>query len=209
MQNKFYAFAATAFLIGLASLNLNAQIVGANVFLKGNYVEVGINTCGAFGSPTAPPAGYHPTEGGLGFVADWESDGWDVGTPQYCGDYFVPGTPVEGWQIQIGDTWWTNTDQSCGGSDIPGDISDYSYIGGIYTGVWTGNLSAGAIDLDITAITTLPEDALYFVTRILLCNNGDAPLNDVYYKRNVDPDNDQPWSGDFTTDNVIVYQPPT
>ncbi len=209
MQNKFYAFAATAFLIGLASLKLNAQIVGANVFLKGNYVEVGINTCGAFGSPTAPPAGYHPTEGGLGFVADWESDGWDVGTPQYCGDYFVPGTPVEGWQIQIGDTWWTNTDQSCGGSDIPGDISDYSYIGGIYTGVWTGNLTTGAIDLDITAITTLPEDALYFVTRILLCNNGDEPLNDVYYKRNVDPDNDQPWSGDFTTDNVIVYQPPT
>ncbi len=210
MQNKFYAIAALALLLSLSSEHANAQIVGANCFLKGNYVEVGINTCGAYGTPTMPPAGYHPTESGLGFVADWESDGWDAGTPDYCGDYFVPGSPVEGWQIQIGDDWWTNTDQGCFGSDIPGDVSDYTYAAGIYTGVWTGTLTAaGGIDLGITQITTLPEDELYFVTRILLCNNGDEPLEDVYYKRNVDPDNDQPWSGDFTTDNEIVYQPPT
>lgn len=209
MQQRFYTFALAASILTFSGKQASAQIVGANVFLKGNFVEVGINTCGAYGTPSAPPVGYHPTEGGLGFVADWTLDGWDAGTPDYCGDYFVPGSPVEGWQVQIGPTWWTNTDQSCGGSDIPGDISDYTYAAGIYTGVWTGNLTAaGGIDLDITQITTLPEDALYFVTRILLCNNGPDPLNDVYYKRNVDPDNDQPWSGDFTTDNVIVYQPP-
>ncbi|MGB4931127.1 MAG: hypothetical protein WBP43_14220, partial [Chitinophagales bacterium] len=176
--------------------------------MKGLYVEVGINTCGAFGSSVAPPAGYHPTEGGLGFVADWESDGWATGTPIYCGDYFVPGTPVEGWQIQIGANVWTNTDQGCSPSDIPGDVTDYSFAGGIYTGTWTGNITTPTVDLDVTQITTLPEDKLYFVTRILLCNNGDEPLEDVYYKRNVDPDNDQPWSGDYTTSNVIVYQPP-
>lgn len=188
---------------------LSAQIVGADCFLKGEFVEVGINTCGAYGSPVLPPAGYHPTEGGLGFVADWESDGWDAGTPDYCGDYFVPGSPVEGWQIQIGPTVWTNTDQGCGGAAIPGDVTDYTYAAGIYTGTWVGNITTGSTDLEITQITTLPEDKLYFVTRILLCNNGDEALNDVYYKRNVDPDNDQPWSGEFTTDNIIVYQPPT
>jgi len=185
------------------------QIVGANCYLKGNFVEVGINQCGAFGSNTSPPAGYHPTEGGLGFVADWESDGWDTGSPDYCGDYFVPGSPVEGWQIQIGTDVWTNTDQFCDPDMIVGSITDYSYAAGIYTGVWTGNITEDGKDLSITAITTLPEDKLYFVTRILLCNEGDEVLEDVYYKRNVDPDNDQPWSGDYTTDNVIVYQPPT
>ncbi|MFI5170820.1 MAG: hypothetical protein ACHQFW_00430, partial [Chitinophagales bacterium] len=58
--------------------NLTAQIVGANAFLKGNFVEVGINQCGAYGSGNTPPVGYHPNPGlpGLGFVADWESDGW-------------------------------------------------------------------------------------------------------------------------------------
>lgn len=208
MQSKSYFVSILIAIIFLSSYTVSAQIVGPNCFLKGLYVEVGINTCGAFGSSVAPPVGYHPTEGGLGFVADWESDGWATGTPIYCGDYFVPGTPVEGWQIQIGANVWTNTDQGCSPSDIPGDVTDYSFAGGIYTGTWTGNITTPTIDLDVTQITTLPEDKLYFVTRILLCNNGDEPLEDVYYKRNVDPDNDQPWSGDYTTYNEIVYQPP-
>ncbi|HMX04269.1 MAG TPA: hypothetical protein PKE14_06340, partial [Chitinophagales bacterium] len=88
MQSRIIAVVAMV-VFSLFTINsATAQIVGANVFLKGNYVEVGINTCGAYGTPSAPPAGYHPTEGGLGFVADWESDGWGSGTPVYCGDYF-------------------------------------------------------------------------------------------------------------------------
>ena len=198
-----FAFALFAF-AGITS----AQIVGADGFMQGIFVEVGVNECGAYGSGDPAPAGFHPTEaGGLGFVADWESDGWDTGSPDYCGDYFVPGSPVEGWQVQVGSDVWTNTDQSCFTSDVPGSVTDYSFASGIYTTVWEGNIASE--DLSITQITTLPEDKLYFVTRILLCNDGDEPLNDVYYKRNLDPDNDQPWSGDFTTDNVIVYQPPT
>lgn len=197
---------AAVMLLGFSSAH--AQIVGENVFLQGLYVEVGINQCGAFGSGAAAPAGYHPTEFiGLGFVADWESDGWETGSPDYCGDYFVPGSPVEGWQLQIGSDTWANTDQGCFPDDIPGDVTDYSYASGIYTGVWEGSIASE--DLSITQITTLPEDKLYFVTRILLCNDGDTPIEDVYYMRNLDPDNDQPWSGDFTTYNEIVYQPPT
>ena len=166
MQSKSYFVSILITILFLTASTAKAQIVGANVFLKGEFVEVGINTCGAYGSPTAPPAGYHPTEGGLGFVADWESDGWTEGTPDYCGDYFVPGSPVEGWQIQIGDDWWTNTDQGCGGAEIPGDVTDYTFAAGIYTGVWSGNITAaGGIDLDVTQITTLPEDKLYVLVK--------------------------------------------
>lgn len=191
---------------------LSAQIVGANCYLKGNYVEVGINQCGAFGSNEAPPVDYHPTEIGLGFVADGDKDGWDEGDPDYCGDYFVPGSPVEGWSLQIGDASgsydvYYNTDQFCSPDDIPGEVTEYSYSGGIYSGTWEGDVDE--YDLHISQVTTLPEDKVYFVTRILLCNEGTEDINDVYYMRNVDPDNDQPWSGDFTTDNVIVYNPPT
>ena len=58
--------------------------------MQGTYVEIGVNTCGAYGSNATPPAGYHlPILSGLGFVADSDQDGWDVGTPEYCGDYFV------------------------------------------------------------------------------------------------------------------------
>ena len=103
------------------------QIIGSNCFLKGNYVEVGVNQCGAYGSNESPPGDYHETTPftGLGFVADPGEDGWDVGDPVFCGDYFVPGSPVEGWQVQIGATTYTNTDQSCGGAEIPGSITDH------------------------------------------------------------------------------------
>ncbi len=191
----------------LVSVAANAQIVGANAFMKGTYVEVGVNTCGVYGSNVLPPAGYHPTEfSGLGFVADSDMDGWNVGTPDYCGDYFVPGSPVEGWEIQVGAGVYTNTDQYCWTSEIPGDVTSYDYSAGTYTVIWEGNIAA--LNLSVTQTTTLPEDARYFVTRILLCNDGATDLTDVYYKRNVDPDQDQPWSFDFTTYNEVVYNPP-
>ncbi|MBC8048415.1 MAG: gliding motility-associated C-terminal domain-containing protein [Fimbriimonadaceae bacterium] len=205
-MNKFLLVVFTLLFMPLSQLS--AQLVGGDAFLKGTYVEVGINNCGAYGSGDNPPGGYHPNPTfALGFVADSDQDGWDIGSPDYCGDYFVPGSPVEGWQIQIGSSVYTNTDQSCWTSEIPGEVTGYSYGSGIYTGVWEGEISSH--DLGITQTTTLPEDALYFVTRILLCNNGTDTIEDVYYMRNVDPDQDQPWSGDFTTDNEVIYQPPT
>lgn len=33
----------------LVSVAAQAQIVGANAFMKGTYVEVGVNTCGVYG----------------------------------------------------------------------------------------------------------------------------------------------------------------
>ncbi|MBC8046433.1 MAG: hypothetical protein H7Y00_06530, partial [Fimbriimonadaceae bacterium] len=183
----------------------SAQIVGSNVYLKGNFVEIGVNQCGAYGSDESPPAEYHPTEAGLGFVADGDLDGWDEGDPEYCGDYFVPGSPVEGWQIQVGSDVYTNTDQYCSPAMVPGDVISYDYSGGTYTAVWEGDVPD--YDLTLTQTTILKEDKVYFVTMIQLCNDGLTDIEEVYYNRNVDPDNDQPWSGDFTTDNIIVSQP--
>src|SRR5688500_9331719 len=36
-----------------------ADTVGGNVFLQGNYVEVGIHPSGSFGSSVNAPAGFH------------------------------------------------------------------------------------------------------------------------------------------------------
>lgn len=189
---------------------LLAQIVGTNCFLKGNYVQIGVNSCGAYGSNAAPPAGYaYNVYSGLGFTADSDLDGWATGWPQYCGDYFVPGSPVEGWGIQIGDPIKAyNTDQYCWPTDIPGSISSYSCLAGVYTAIWEGDYISGSYNLHFTQETILKEDETYFVTRTTICNNNPSAVNDFYYMRNVDPDQDQPWSYDFTTYNEVVDQPP-
>jgi hypothetical protein len=88
---------------------VRAQMVGADVFIQGDYVEIGVGTGGWYGTGAAAPSGYHPRTPGptLGFVSDPDKDGFTVGTPTFCGDYFVPGFPQEGWDIQVGSLWAT------------------------------------------------------------------------------------------------------
>lgn len=197
------------FILSALSINsLHAQIVGSDGFMKGISAEVAVNECGVYCSQGSAPDGFHPNVGSaIGFVADADEDGWDVGDPQYCGDFFVPGTPEEGWALQHGDNVYTNHHQGCTDFDIPGSVSDYTYDAGLYTLTWEGSVESEGIT--VTQITTLPEDKLYFVTRVLICNETDSDLTNIYYMRNVDPDQDQPFCGTFDTNNEIVYNPPT
>ncbi|GAB3537893.1 hypothetical protein GCM10027443_31690 [Pontibacter brevis] len=88
----------------------DAQQVGGEAFLKGQYLEVGIAECGSFGTAGSAPAGYHPNMSGnrLGFVADADQNGWDIGTPPYNGEYFLPGSPEEGWGVEINGINYNN-----------------------------------------------------------------------------------------------------
>ena len=78
--------------------------LGDEVFLKGRYIEVGVHQVGSFGTAQNPGAGFIADQyvaytwyGGLGFIADFGRDGFDVGSPSaYSGDYFLPGSPMEG-----------------------------------------------------------------------------------------------------------------
>lgn len=182
-----------------------AQLSGNDAFLKGQYVEVGVSRTGSFGSEGAAPAGYHPNVGSqLGFVADADQNGFNVGTPPYSGDYFVPGTPEEGWGIQVNGSNYYNA-ALMGEFGIPasGPLT-YASSASEVSATWTG----GVAGLEITQRTYLPLNALYFVIQVKIKNTTGASIPNVYYFRNVDPDNEQPWTGVFTTRNTVVFQPP-
>jgi gliding motility-associated-like protein len=204
--------------------NVHSQITtGGDAFLKGKYVEVGICPMGAYGSVGNVPSGggYHPRPGGfgstLGFVADPDMDGWTTGSPAYIGDYFLPGSPQEGWDIQIdGDRMggWrgttTTTTSSVPGAapaDLPGSNTEYDTLGPKIYAVWSG--TATDYDLDIRITTSLDTNKVYFIGQVVLKNNGPVDLHNIYFNRTVDPDNEAAMVGcyDYTTENVIVYQP--
>lgn len=185
----------------------STQILGGRVFLQGNYVEIGISSCGVFGTTITPPLGYHHTEiFGLSFVADRDQDGWGVGTPSRCGDYSIPGSPIEGFQIEIDGVNYSNTDAGCAASAMPGSITEYLTDATSRTAIWNGDLPSPAVH--VRQVTQLNIDDLYMVNTITLINNSATTLNQIYYKRNIDPDNDQHWSGDYTTFNEIQSNPP-
>jgi gliding motility-associated-like protein len=203
-------------LLLICSRVATSQIIGTNVFLKGSRTEVGISNCGSFGTSAPPTAslGYHNNVPGrgLGFVADAGRNGWTVAgpapLPNYCGDYFLPGSPVEGFGVQIGTANFRNFNNStiCELNQTPGTILCYQNTPQRKSATWRSTgLVSGA--LRVSATTYVPDTALFFVTQVQLCNESAVTQRNVYYLRHLDPDNDQPWAGgSFTTDNTVVSQ---
>ena len=210
-MKKIYKALLFFLFLSLTFSSLNAQLVSGNAFLKGNFVEIGVTPCGSYGTRPAPPSGYHARSpgGGLGFVADPGRDGWSSGSPTFCGDYFLPGSPVEGWGVEVAGTSYINSDV-CGISTIPGSVTSYSSAAGTTRAVWQGTVGSGAgSGLRITQTTVVNDGDLFFITSLCICNTSLLPMTNVYYGRNLDPDNDQPISGDYTTRNAIEFQPRT
>ena len=212
--------------ISLFAAKANAQMDSCNIFLKGKYVEVGISPGGAYGSSVSAPAGYiaNGTSGGngygcdstggsthLGFIADPDMDGWAVGTPPFFGDYFMPGYPYEGWEIQVGASGPNG--QAFNGAGYIGALSganiSYTTSGTTISGTWQGTFDS----IGITQITTIDTNELYFTVKVILTNTSTSPVNNIYYLRALDPDNAVMQDtglvpGGSSTINKIEYQLP-
>ena len=223
--------AITILLILSGGIYCHAQMKDSCVFLKGTYIEVGIAPNGSFGTPVNAPPGYHarpvpvntgmynPVDGtykyrdsALGFVADYGKDGWDVGSPGYFGDYFMPGTEQEGFSIQINDkkstaysyNYTINRASGFTGS-LTGKNISLTTEGSSLISVWEGTANK---TLAVRQTVKMNTDKSYFVINVFLKNNDTGTLKDIYYMRTVDPDNEVSLSGSFVTQNVIQFQLP-
>lgn len=210
----FLRLAVAVFTLVLAG-DVSAQMVGTNVFLQGKYVELGITPYGSYGTTTSPTT-YHShspsgSGGPLGFVADPGMDGWAVGTPPYMGDYFYPGFPFEGWELQLSPTKRVQC-VNMGGATYSGGLTGsslgntaYTISGSKISGTWQGTFDS----VIVTQVTTVDTNDLYFTVKVTLNNMSSTPISDIYYFRSLDPDNDQTWpGGGFPTKNVIEHQMP-
>jgi gliding motility-associated-like protein len=224
---------AILFVLLLSSVLENdvyAQLVNGCGFLQQNRLEIGIANNGAYGTPEDAPAGYHPNNNplfatmfnpttntfltrtnALGFVADYDSNGWTVGTPPYIGDYFLPGTPQEGWSVEVNgvrcDAFSSNyqTNGTTGFSAAMTGTNQFVTTTPTETrSVWNGNFG----DLNIKQTTSVKQNKLYFTGNVKFYNTGTTTLNNVYYMRTLDPDNDVSVTNNFTTINEITYQLP-
>ncbi len=207
--------------ICLFSNAARAQIVGNNAFLRGQYLEVGIGGLGYFGSDSAAPAGFHPhcsaciNHNAVGFVADPGMTSWDTSsTSHYMGDYFLPGSPFEGWELQVDGKrcqgyhkMWSSYGFGVSGGmgACTGSVLSYAASGSTVSATWQGS----ADSITITQVTSLDTTALYFKVQVTLTNMAVAPKNNIYYFRSLDPDNDQSWpGGSFPTHNMVEHQMP-
>ncbi len=185
-------------------------MVGNEVFLQGSYVEVGMAEGGFFGTSGAAPTGFHEIgRSTLGFVADYGRDGWTTGSPAQTGDYFLPGSPFEGWSVKWdeGGTVYGNF----GGTtqNFPMQAVTETSAGSTQAAAWVGELTTGSGSLRALQNVAFESDDLFFVMSVTLENIGSTTLTNVRYLRSVDPDQEVDLGGDYSTLNSVHYQPGT
>ncbi|GAA4890863.1 hypothetical protein GCM10023311_13940 [Flaviramulus aquimarinus] len=209
MFKYLYGFCLLFFIlsVNITSAQLEAYEIDGEGWAKGNLVEIGINSKGVYGATTSkrPPSFHNNREVGnylFGFIANPLNDGWI----DYDGDFFSPGSPEEGFSIEInGINYSNNNDIST--SQIPGKISGVNVISSdcfedIAQISWEGNVN----ELNIKRYYSITQDGLFIQMTTFIKNLSDVTKTDVFFMHNVDPDNNVTLSDIYETDLEIISQ---
>jgi gliding motility-associated-like protein len=187
---------------------IKAQMVGANAYIKATSVEIGIAGAGGFEgcdvtvSPPLPGMHYRSGTNFFGFVANPQVNSWAT----FDGDFFTPGSPENGWGFEIG-TGGVSAGNNCNFlNQINGSLTNWSHNSICYSADWEGDYTSGT-NLHFKINYFLQETDLYYTTTVSITNNTAATISNMYYYRNLDPDNNQPLSTIYDTQNTIVSQP--
>jgi hypothetical protein len=200
-----HKFVYTFFVLVLATCT-HAQIVASNAYLIGNYVEIGLDDGGFEGADTllgsVPGIHFRSNSGNLfGFVADPNQTAWS----QFDGDYFTPGSPENGWGLQIDNfANYSNNGANFGTDDFTGVFRNYVDNVNCLSVDWEGQTSSSGYDVSVKLQYTLLKNETFYKTKVKIINNGTNQLDSVYYYRNIDPDNNVELNGDYSTQNTIV-----
>ncbi|MBN1612551.1 MAG: hypothetical protein JW940_38330, partial [Polyangiaceae bacterium] len=183
---------------------------GGAVFMRSDQIEVGVNVNGAFGSAVDAPLGWHsrsdPGDAEIGFVSDPEDTAWS----DYHGDFVTPGDPEEGWALEVDGNIANNNRYDV--TELLGSLGTPECVpvsacgaAGEAQVVWTATDPFQGVL--VSHKYTVVEGDTFVKVEVSLTNTTAVLLTDVYYMRNVDPDNDFTRHGDPFTTNTILSQP--
>lgn len=184
-----------------------------NVFLGGNYLEVGISKGGSFGTSAPAPAefGSHASDEydySLGLLMD--GDGWDVGNAPTTGDFFLPGSPEERYGIAYeldGKTYqYFKADRNGeSSSDFIANTVDASDIEkGLLKAVVTATTPHNVV---VENTYSFDVNDKFYRTEVKVTNNGDKQISNVRFFRSFDPDQDVDLHWEYDTYNKVICNP--
>ena len=180
-----------------------------DVFLGGNYLEVGISKNGSFGTYTSAPESFNShAYGSLGLLMD--GDGWNVGNDPTTGDFFLPGAPEERYGVayKIGTTTYQYfvADRNGGTSSrITASTTDESDI---ENGILKAKVTMTTPENVVVENTySFGVDDKYYRTEVKVTNNGTQEITDVRFFRSFDPDQDVKIYDNYYTYNKVICNP--
>ena len=174
---------------------LQAQLIDENAFVKTNYIEAGINSCGIYGAGPVP-AGYVPTDSAYrSIICDFGMDGWDEGSPFYTSDLITPYFH-EGFALQKGNDpihIYNNGHADCTYEDFYLSEMNYTESGDSISVTW----SAIKDGMRLRQVSTFFQDKRYIINRITILNTGIyASIPDIFYVRDILAFPEFKWTGE-------------
>ncbi|MFN6086511.1 MAG: hypothetical protein ACK476_16470, partial [Fluviicola sp.] len=173
-------------------------------YLMGNSIEIGINQMGHEGT-SAPSFTNHSRSNQInpnyffGFVANPQLNSW----ASYDGDFFTPGSPENGFGIEYNGVNYMNNAYVFSNTITSSSLSNYQVSGNCKSIEWNGFIGG----LQVKLVYKLNVTKLFYTTDVTLTNATGATINDLYFYRNLDPDNNVSINSDYATQNSIVSQP--
>ena len=130
------------------------------------------------------------------------ADGW----VDYDGDYFTPGSPEEGFAIEINGTNYNNNNAN-DLFQIPGTVTAVNIITSdcfedTAQITWEGNIEG----MNIKRYYSITKEGLFIQMTTIIKNLSGELKSDVYWMHNVDPDNNVTLSGNYSTDMALISQ---
>ncbi len=182
----------------------SATSVDGEVFLGGNFIELGISTLGDFGTLGNKPEDFFGTDvrGAIGMSADF--DGFGQGN-DFRTDYFLPGGPEERWVLGYQSEGSTVTASNSARAGSTGSIVMEGVTDTSSGDTLSANIKASLNDaLKVDKVVRYGVNDKFFATIITLTNTSAGALDSVRYMRSFDPDNTVDVGGQFDTINTVI-----
>ncbi|WP_416896703.1 MAG: FecR domain-containing protein [Minwuia sp.] len=184
-----------------------------DIFLEGTFLSIGVSGAGSFGTANAAPAGFNPGFGETQLGMSVDQDGFGIGDAPNTTDFFLPGSPEEGFTVgyirAASQFNFTNAERS-GEVELTQQNVVNQSSGSTLQALWEGVTNGDGNRLEVDQVVTFDEDGKFFQTTITLTNVGDVTLDSVRYMRSFDPDQESngiPGGAGAVTLNEVINQP--
>lgn len=198
-------------------LDARSAEVSGDIFLGGDFIELGLSESGSFGTVSNAPSGFRTSLGSnqIGMTADLDgfcaTPGDNVDRPI---DFFMPGTEEERWTVGFelagvqkrASFSKLTSDSLSTGLSATHETQNLS-TGDLLRAQVTSTISDSSGDLlNVYAIHSFEKSDAYYSTTVYFQNLSGQTLTNVRYMRSFDPDNLQFDGGGYDTTNTVLSQ---
>ena len=175
---------------------------GGELFLGGNYIELGISNWGDFGTLNAKPATFFGTAVRNTVGMSYDPDMFDTDLDIRV-DYFLPGSPEErfavGYELD-GSTYTNSNSAQMGAKNMTTTVEDTSSeekLSATLKSTWDEKMV-------VQQKVSFNEGDAFFRNVVTICNISDETMDTVRYLRSFDPDNTKDQGGSYATANTVL-----